>query len=167
MLLQGDVAMNFGLSAIAEAIGKSRQQILKDLKSKNVSTSWDESTGRRRIVVEASEVLRCWEVDMTVAPSKRQQLSKTVVNENGHLEALLKAKDDMIALLVAQLEVKDEQIAASNRLLAAPTAIPKPTQENKHGDAIQAVEAVKIEIEQIDSQKVEPAPRSFWRRLVG
>jgi hypothetical protein len=159
------VTMQFTVAAVAATLGKTKQAVQKEIITKRVSTVWDETVNPRRRMIDASEIERVWHIDMTLPPSKRQQLVEKEGDQINAVADLLKAKDDMIALLKEQLIIKDEQIKNYGLLLAAPKAeapavIPPPPPLQAAQDALAEVQVVA------NAQEPEPS-RGFWARLVG
>jgi hypothetical protein len=166
--------MQFTVAAVAAALGKTKQAVQKEIINKRVSTVWDETVNPRRRMIDASEIARVWLIDMTLPPSKRQPLVEKDSNQINAVADLLKAKDDMIALLKEQLIIKDDQIKNYGLLLAAPKpeeaavkVMPTPAAPMPVQAATEAVEAIKTEIEAETHPAPVEAPKNFWRRLVG
>ena len=154
--------MQFTVAAVAAALGKTKQAVQKDIITKCISTSWDETANPRRRMIDASEIIRVYGIDMMLPPSKRQQLADKDDNQINEVADLIKAKDEMIAVLKEQLVIKDEQIQNYSRLLAAP----KP-ENDPYAAILERLEAIEKEVVSSPEPTVEPPRKGFWARLVG
>jgi uncharacterized small protein (DUF1192 family) len=113
----------------AKAVGLSKTSICKHIENGKLSASWNHTTNPPQREIDASEIMRVYGVDVTLPPSRRPTGDGKKQSADTPLEMVVKAKDETIAALkaenerlVGQIEAKDEQIAAANRLLAAPKA---------------------------------------------
>jgi hypothetical protein len=111
----------------SRAVGVSKTTICKHIENGKLSADWNEATNPRQREIDSSEIMRVYAVDVTVPPSKRQVIDTKKHNVDTYLDLLLKAKEEQLATLKAenerlagQIAAKDEQLAAANRLLAAP-----------------------------------------------
>ena len=119
--------MIYTIGQTAKAVGLSKTTICKHIESGKLSATWNEQTNPRQREIDTSEILRVYGVDVTVPPSERKRVTQENTSVDTPLQLVVKAKDETISTLKAeverlasQIEQKDEQIAAANRLLAAP-----------------------------------------------
>ncbi len=164
-MTQGGHTMIYTIGQTAKAVGLSKTTICKHIESGKLSARWNEDTNPRQREIDTSEILRVYGVDVTVPPSQRQQVTPQNTIANTPLDMVVKAKDETIAALkadidrlAAQIAAKDEQIAAANRLLAAPKADPyAPVLERLA--QIEREMAARLEAESPPpSEKTAPAP---------
>jgi hypothetical protein len=106
--------------------------------------------------------------DVTIPPSRRPTGDTKKHSPDTPFDMVVKAKDETIAALKAEIErlseqvvVKDEQIKASTRLLEAQKADP-------YAAILDRLEAIEKEVVSTSPEPAtEPPPKSFWQRLVG
>lgn len=123
--------MIYTIGQTARAVGLSKTTICKHLESGKLSGSWNHDTKPPQREIDTSEIKRVYGVDVTLPPSERKRVTPQNTSVDTPLDMVVKAKDETIAALkgeverlAAQIEAKDEQLAAANRLLAAPKADP-------------------------------------------
>jgi uncharacterized small protein (DUF1192 family) len=111
----------------AKAVGLSKTTICKHIESGKISAAWNKDANPPQREIDASEIMRVYGVDVTLPPSRKATGDAKSAEADTTLEIIVKAKDETISALkaeigrlAAQIETKDEQIAAANRLLAAP-----------------------------------------------
>ncbi len=119
--------MIYTIGQTAKAVGLSKTTICKHIENGKISASWNRDTNPPQREIDTSEILRVYGVDVTLPPSQRKRVTPENTSVDTPLGLVIKAKDETIAALkadidrlAAQIEAKDEQIAAANRLLAAP-----------------------------------------------
>ncbi len=175
----------------AKAVGLSKTAICKHIENGKLSASWNENTNPRQREIDASEIMRVYGVDVTLPPSRRQVIDAKKHNVDTYLDLLLKAKDEQLASLkaenerlVSQVATKDEQLAAANRLLAAPRdadrlvvaleRLEKIEREFVRSDTAPPADAVPEPsgpVETPAAQEITPAPApnrgSFFGRIFG
>jgi uncharacterized small protein (DUF1192 family) len=120
-------AMILTIGQTAKAVGLSKTSICKHIASGKLSAAWNNDTNPPQREIDGSEIMRVYGVDMALPPSKRRTVDTKIASVDTPLDMVVKAKDETIAALkaevdrlAAQIETKDGQIAAANRLLAAP-----------------------------------------------
>jgi uncharacterized small protein (DUF1192 family) len=111
----------------AKAVGLSKTTICKHIETGKISAAWNKDTNPPQREIDASEIMRVYGVDVTLPASRRPTADTKSAGSDTTVEIIVKAKDETISALkaeisrlAAQIETKDEQIAAANRLLAAP-----------------------------------------------
>jgi len=149
--------MIYTIGQTAKAVGLSKTTICKHIENGKLSASWNRDTNPPQREIDASEIFRVYAVDITVPPSQRQRVTPQTASADTHLDMVIKAKDETIAALkadidrlAAQIEAKDEQIATANRLLAAP----KP--DDRYNALLEKL--ATIEREFASQQPVAPRP---------
>lgn len=163
----------------AKAVGLSKTSICKHIENGKLSASWNNDTKPPQREIDASEIMRVYGVDVTLPPSRRPTGDGKKHSDDTPLEMVVKAKDETIATMKAEIErldrqvaVKDEQLAAANRLLTAPkgdpfAAVLERLQKMEREFAGQEA-AAPVETQPAKTD-LAPAPNrgSLWQRLTG
>jgi len=162
--------MMFTVGQTAKAVGLSKTTIIKHIENGKLSAAWNEDTKPRQREIDASEILRVYGVDITTPPSRRQPADTKKHSVDTTLEVVLKAKDETIAALKQendrlawQIEAKDKQIEAAQRLLAA------PKENDPYGAILGRLEAIEQGLREGDhpidttgQPKAAPAKGGFF-----
>jgi uncharacterized small protein (DUF1192 family) len=150
----------FTIGQTAKAVGLSKTSICKHIENGKLSATWNEQTNPRQREIDASEILRVYRVDMSLPPSERKPVTHESANVDTPLQLVVKAKDETIATLKAeverlasQLDQKDEQLAAVNRLLAAP----KP--DDRYDALLEKLTSLQEDFAETVAAKTPPTPQ--------